>query len=133
MYSNKGLYTSHIVNKEHCVTADFEDMFLFDGKRQLKIRYNPKISSFKTTKLETKVDTIGSQYPHFFSNAHVKYKEFPISGLISILSDEDQLFFTQEESFTTRVHTPMNPEISYKNNSTSLTTENIVSERLFKM
>jgi len=34
------------------VFADFEDMFLWDGKRQIRIRYNPKVSSFKTNHLE---------------------------------------------------------------------------------
>jgi len=58
-------------------------MFLFDGTRQLKIQYNPKVSSFKNDILESKIDTIGSKYPFFFRNGHVHYKEFPISGLIS--------------------------------------------------
>jgi len=64
-------------------------MFLSDGTRQLKIRFNPKVSSFKTTILEQKVDTIGSKYPFFFRNGNVYYKEFPISGLISRLMDEE--------------------------------------------
>jgi hypothetical protein len=65
------------------VFADFEDMFLADGKRQLKIRFNPKVSSFKNDILEQKIDTIGSKYPFIFRNGNVYYKEFPISGLIS--------------------------------------------------
>jgi hypothetical protein len=72
--------------------VDFEDAFLYDGKRQLKIRYNPKIASFKSTLLETKVDTIGGKYPFIFRNGNVEYKEFPISGLITMLSDENSLF-----------------------------------------
>ena len=39
--------------------ADFEDIFLCDNEKQIKIRFNPKISSFKTTRLESKIDTIG--------------------------------------------------------------------------
>jgi hypothetical protein len=65
---------------------------LFDGERQLKIRYNPKVSSFKSTVLETKVDTIGGKYPFVFRNGRVEYKEFPISGLISLQSDPNELF-----------------------------------------
>ena len=71
-------------------------MFLFDGEKQLKIRFNPKVSSFKNYILETKVDTIGSKYPFFFRNGSVKYKEFPINGLISCLMDEEQLFMENE-------------------------------------
>lgn len=78
------------------VKVDFEYAYLFDGERQLKIKYNPKVSSFKNTVLESKVDTIGSQYPFIFRNGNVKYKEFPISGLISLLSDENNLFYEIE-------------------------------------
>jgi hypothetical protein len=35
-------------------------MFLFDGERQLNLKFNPQVSSFKSNILETKVDTIGS-------------------------------------------------------------------------
>nr|DAI51090.1 MAG TPA: hypothetical protein [Caudoviricetes sp.] len=29
-------------------------MFLYDGEKQLKVKYNPKVSSFKDTILESK-------------------------------------------------------------------------------
>ena len=44
-----------MVNKGGYIKADFEDAFLCDGKRSLKIKFNPKISSFKTTFLESKL------------------------------------------------------------------------------
>jgi hypothetical protein len=50
------------------------------------------VSSFKSTILETKIDTIGGHYPFVFRNGNVEYKEFPISGLITLLSDENELF-----------------------------------------
>ena len=89
-YNDTGLYSARIKSNE--IYADFEDAFLFDGTRQLKIKYNPKISSFKTGYLETKVNTIGSQFPFIFRNGNVAYKEFPLSGLISYQSDEMNLF-----------------------------------------
>jgi hypothetical protein len=67
------------------VLCDFEDAFLYDGERQLKIRFNPQISSFKSTILESKVDTIGGKYPFVFRNGNVEYKEFSIAGLLSVL------------------------------------------------
>ena len=88
---NSNLYSDRMISDE-IVFADFEDCFLYDGKRQLKIKFNPKISSFKKDVLETKVDTLGSKYPFIFKNGQVEYKEFPISGLISYLSDEENLF-----------------------------------------
>lgn len=88
---NSNLYSDRMISDE-IVFADFEDSFLYDGKRQLKIKFNPKVSSFKKDVLETKVDTLGSKYPFIFKNGQVEYKEFPISGLISYLSDEENLF-----------------------------------------
>lgn len=89
------VYSNRILS--NTITANFEHCFLYDGKRQLKIKYNPKVSSFKTTLLESKTNTIGAQFPFFFRNGNVNYKEFPISGLISYLSDEEELFLTNED------------------------------------
>jgi hypothetical protein len=48
--------------------------------------------------MESKVDTIGSKYPFVFRNGNVGYKEFPISGLISFLTDENKLFIPEEKT-----------------------------------
>lgn len=93
--SNTGLISNRILS--NAVEASFDDMFLFDGERQLKIKFNPKISSFKQTVLEQKQNSIGGKYPYFFRNAQVNYKEFPISGLVSYQGDENQFFLTNEE------------------------------------
>lgn len=102
-YNDYGLYSERILSKAspfgkagELLYVDFEDAFLFDGERQLKIKYNPKISSFKTNYLESKVDTIGSKHPFIFRNGNVEYKEFPISGLISYQSDEENLFMSDD-------------------------------------
>jgi hypothetical protein len=42
--------------------------------------------------LESKVNTLGSKYPFIFKNGYVDYKEFPISGLLSLVSDENGKF-----------------------------------------
>ena len=89
------IYSNRMLSNE--IIANFEHSFLYDGKRQLKIKYNPKVTSFKDTILEQKINTLGGKYPFFFRNGNVKYKEFPISGLISYLSDEEELFLTNEE------------------------------------
>ena len=117
-YNSKGLFSRHI--KAEPIFADFEDAFLYDGEKQLKIKYNPKVSSFKRTILESKTDMIGNQYPFIFRNPRVSYKEFPISGLISYHSDEENLFLSKDD-------------INLIEHSVNLTGENIASERLFKM
>lgn len=93
--NNYGVLTERKLSKE--IFADFEDLFLYDGKRQLKIRYNPKVSSFKTDILEAKIDTIGGKYPFFFRNGQVSYKEFPIAGLISYEMDNNYQFVKEED------------------------------------
>lgn len=93
--------------------AYFEDAFLYDGKVQLKIKYNPRISSFKTDLMETKIDTIGSKYPFIFRNGAVEYKEFPISGLISYLSDEENLFISDENLDLTKNFTNWNRTVTF--------------------
>lgn len=112
---NQSQYSDRI-NAENAITVEFEDMFLGDEKRQLKIKFNPKISSFKNTILEQKTDTIGGKYPFFFRNNQIKYKEIPISGLISYWMDEENLF--SEQDF---------------NNSINLTNNNFFNERQFKI
>ena len=89
------IYSNRMLSNE--IVANFEHSFLYDGKRQLKIKYNPKVTSFKDTILEQKTNTLGGKYPFFFRNGNVRYKEFPISGLISYLSDEEELFLTNDD------------------------------------
>ncbi|MBR2247112.1 MAG: hypothetical protein IJ880_08825 [Bacilli bacterium] len=72
-------------------------MFLSDGVRQLKIKFNPKVASFKNTIPEQKIETIGNKYPFIFRNGSVCYKEFPISGLISFQTDNAMLFLNDKE------------------------------------
>ena len=118
------------------VVADFDDMFLFDGDKQLKLKYNPKVASFKKTLLEAKTDTIGSKYPFIYRNGTVDYKEFSISGLISYLSD-DEGFFTKglyEILNLNRDSTPTRQDLSiYGTPTTSLTSKNVYTEREFKL
>lgn len=116
-FNSENFYSNKIESKS--VLASFEDAFLYDGKRQLKIKYNPKISSFKTNILQSKIDTIGSKYPFIFRNGKVSYKEFPISGLISYHMDDQHLFLDEENLLVDGFET-------------NLTDKNIASERIFK-
>ena len=116
-YNDAGLYSNRLESNE--IYADFEHAFLYDGNKQLKIKYNPKVSSLKIDLLEAKIDTIGSQYPYIFRNGNVYYREFPISGLISCLMDEENLFMDKND-------------IETYEKSTDLVSENLYKERIFK-
>ena len=121
-FNSKGLYSSRICSEP--VVSGFEDAFLYDGKRQLKIRFNPKVTSFKAVHQENKKNTLGSKYPFFFRNGRVDYKEFPISGLISYLSDDNSYFMSRTEE--------LNMPIDW-DDITDITDENLLYERRFKM
>lgn len=120
-YNSAGLYSERLYSND--IYADFEDAFLFDGERQLKIKYNPKIATFKQDLLENKQDTIGSKYPFIFRNGQVGYKEFSISGMISFLMDEEKLFLSEDE---------IKMKLSYQY-ETNLDSLNIAKEREFKL
>jgi|GEM_PF-2152846 len=117
-YNANKIYSDRIIS--NAVYADFEDAFLYDGSKQLKIRFNPKVSSFKNTVLETKVDTIGSQHPFILRNGNVNYREFPISGLISYQMDDSHMFMSKED-------------LALTEKSFDLTSDNIKTERIFKL
>lgn len=117
------------------IYVDYEDMFLYDGKRQLKVRYNPKMGTYKPDVLDTKTDTIGSKYPFITRNGYVNYKEFAISGLLSFNSDMEKNFMIEEEKeedMPIRPDTPGNAEDAKKYTKTDLSSFNIQKEKEFK-
>ena len=144
IFSNAQYLEYDVFGQPYYITGDFEDMFLTDDERQLKIRFNPKVSSYKPTILEAKVDTIGSKYPFIFRSGNVNYKEFPISGLLSYLTDEKELFMSgiqPAENEMIRSHTSaaagaQSHEDWLKcsnDGSSKLTSDNFYRERQFKM
>lgn len=127
MIDNDNHFSSKVIS--NIVMADFEDMFLFDGDRQLKIQFNPKVSSIKNVRLEQKTDTIGGKYPYIFRNGHVDYKEFSIAGLISHLTDSDGYF---EKSLAQMKYNETGSQSIGGIYSTGLNTENFIMEKEFK-
>lgn len=73
-------------------SIDFEYSYLFHNDRQLKLKFNQRMSSFKHTVLTSKQDTLGDKYPHLVKNGYAYYAEFPVTGLISYQMDEDRTF-----------------------------------------
>lgn len=133
-YTDNQLYSNKRYNKEGYIQADFEDMYLYDGKKQLKIKFNPKVSSFKTTILESKVDTLGGKYPFIFRNGNIGYKEFPISGLISVLGDENNEFLSGINNIANLKRDKTASEGDEPAaHGTQLTGDNFYNERQFKL
>lgn len=117
-YNNNNIYSDRMYSND--IVADFEDLFLYDGKRQLKVKFNPKVSTFKPNVVESKTNTLGSKHPFIVRNGDVDYKEFTISGLISYQMDDMELFLPKNEL-----------GLEYVTNN--LVTENIKAERDFKL
>jgi hypothetical protein len=81
------------------------------------------------------MDTLGGKYPFIFRNGNVEYKEFSISGLLSLLSDDNGDFFQffSEGDLRTRTTTPSTAQMTYSPFGTLLTSENYKLEREYKM
>lgn len=120
-YNDNNVYSSKILSNK--ILVEFEHIFLYDGERQLKISFNPKINSYKTVFQESKKTTLGAQYPYFFRNGNIQYKEFSISGLISYLMDENQYFISRIND----LNMPNDWQDTY-----NITDENITYERKFR-
>ena len=117
-YNDNGVYSERI--KTEPIYVDFEDMFLFDGKRQLCVRFNPKVATYKRDLQENKVETIGSKYPYIMRNGNVNYKEFSIAGLISYQMDGDNFYLD------------VTPTLDLTEFKTDLVGANFAAERTFK-
>ena len=92
--------------------AQWDGIILSDAHGKiLTIQYNPQVSSFKTTILEQKQETLGGKYPFFLRNGDCYYKEIPLSGLISYQADPSNKFqatgIYQNNAPTIRTHTQM--------------------------
>ena len=138
-YNEYDFYSNKIYAVNGDIEADFEHCFLTDGERQLKIAFNPQISNFKNTIQETKLETMGSKYPFIFRNGNVKYKEFSIAGLLSLITDENGKFIkkSQEEIDKEKTYYAQRPYTPGFGdplpNKTDLSSINIYKERQFKM
>ena len=90
---------SSMVRTEEPILLVFENIFLTYQDKQLKLKFNPQISTFKRNISESKIDTIGSKFPFIKRNGYVNYLQFSISALIASAMDEEGLFLTREEVY----------------------------------
>lgn len=85
---------------EHEIMRDFEYSFLVgEGGKQLKLKFDNTMSSYKIQQLESKLEPIGSKYPIITRNAAIEYRTFPIAGLISFQMDENHLFCSKKDIY----------------------------------
>lgn len=121
------------------VTAFFEFMFLYDGEKQIKLSFNANVNSFKTVISEVKKTTIGRKYPVIMRNGALNYKEFTIGGLLTYLSDNEELFISKDELIAKdslingyqRDNGRLDHLADVFIDTTDLTDRNITAERVF--
>ena len=130
-YNSQNVFSQKVAS--NFVAVFFEDIFLYDGNKQLKVRFNPQVSSFKTVVADSKKTTLGRQYPFIFRNGILNYKEFPISGLISYLTDNEELFMSKEDWYTLIEGNFGGVEQEVFMSSTDITDANLKYEKMFKL
>lgn len=74
----------------------FYDIILSRNNTQLAIRYNGQLTSMKPIVQRAKFDTLGSKYPRFAENAHMNYRQYSLSGLISAEGDFNRRFLSEK-------------------------------------
>ena len=79
------------------VYPDFYDMFIYRNGRQIALRYNTQITGYTPVVNRQVINTLGSRYPKFAENAHMNYKKFTISGLITSESDFNRKFLNDRD------------------------------------
>lgn len=82
------------------IIREFDFAYLLgEGGRQLKLNLSNTINSYTYNYSESKVDTIGGQYPFITRNGNMKYRTIPISGMISFNMDEQNTFTSDKELY----------------------------------
>lgn len=82
-----------LVKMENPIQRIFNYSYLLgQNNQQLKLNFDNNMGSFKIQVLDSKTETIGSQYPFISRNAAVRYRTFPINGLISFWMDDNATF-----------------------------------------
>lgn len=89
----KGRWTK--IYYSNVIYPKFYEMLLERQNRQIAIRYNGQITSWKPVVNRQKVDTLGGKYPKFVENAQMNYKQFSVQGLIAAEEDFNRRFLNE--------------------------------------
>lgn len=91
---------SPLVEINSPIKREFDYSYLLgENGQQLKLAFDNAMGNFKTMYSESKIDTIGGKFPFIVRNGNMKYRTFPVSGLISFNMDENNLFTSQEDIY----------------------------------
>ena len=88
-----------IAEWEHAYLLQANESSSLDTIKQLKLKFDFQISSYKTNIGQSRTDTIGSKYPFIRRNGNMYYRSFPVTGTITSIMDNTDLFTSSEEMF----------------------------------
>lgn len=103
-----------------------EDTFLDGDGKQLKLRFDPQLSTFNIKTSFATIETIGSQYPYIRQNGNLYYKTFSLSGTITHFMDIDRHLFTTTESEINQIYK------TFKNNNNITPFNDYIKEKQFR-
>ena len=82
------------------VSRSFQYSYLLgEGGKQLKLKFDNTMQSFKIQQIESKVEPIGNKHPTITRNAVTEYKIFPLAGLISFQMDDAKIFCSKDSVY----------------------------------
>ena len=90
LYAGDNQY-SLIAEQINPILVLFEDVYLNSQNKELRLRFNSRVSSYKRVVTESKTETLGGRYPFVRKNSATNYKQFSINGLISFYTDLSDL------------------------------------------
>ena len=106
-----------IMNPGSPVMRNFEYSYLLgENDQQLKLMFNNTMGSYKIQLMESKTETIGGIYPTITRNAALRYRTFPINGLISFWTDENNLFCNKKVIYNDMNIVELYEQYNIKNN-----------------
>lgn len=119
-------FRSPMVITEKPSLRDFNYSFLLGkNEKQLSLKYNNTMSSYTITVNDTITQTIGGKYPFVTRNGNMKYRTFPIEGLITFNMDDEKSFANDIELYSYK-------EVADLYNSRGNNTYDYVKERIFR-
>lgn len=90
-------YPGHETEMTPQIWTDYDDIYLLnpgDDHKQLRLEYQPNVSSFKRKVSESTYETLGGQFPIVVRNGNLNYRQFSLSAYISYESDHNHNFMS---------------------------------------
>lgn len=81
------------------ILSVFDHAFLTGGGKQLSVKFNPNISTFRRNVSDSVVNTIGGKYPYVTRNSYMNYRSFSLSGTIAYEMDLERQFASRSSIY----------------------------------